>query len=201
MDAFIRFNCPDCGKRRKASPDAAGKRARCSCGCKLVVPGQVIVYDEVEAAGGSEFDFASGDLSRPAASQRGRKADDSVMWYGVCAVVTVVATAVAIVAFVRADRETQNGVVAITVLAGVLALAATLVAAVKQCSWVEGLGYTLSGIAVAVVFLGAVFVAAAAANARSPQASGGTVACRRCGAVVDRSRVWGMSCPVCGSLL
>lgn len=38
MADFIRFWCPTCGKRRKAPPDDAGKRARCSCGQMLTIP-------------------------------------------------------------------------------------------------------------------------------------------------------------------
>jgi len=40
MDKQIRFSCsnPSCGKRLKAPPEHAGRRARCSCGQSVVVP-------------------------------------------------------------------------------------------------------------------------------------------------------------------
>jgi hypothetical protein len=38
VDDFIRFSCPACGKRRKAPPRHAGRKARCSCGQALIVP-------------------------------------------------------------------------------------------------------------------------------------------------------------------
>src|SRR4051812_9512924 len=38
-DNLIRFPCPKCGKRLKASPDAVGSSATCTrCGEKLLVP-------------------------------------------------------------------------------------------------------------------------------------------------------------------
>jgi hypothetical protein len=38
MDDYFRFTCPTCGKRLKATPEQAGRRARCSCGQGVVVP-------------------------------------------------------------------------------------------------------------------------------------------------------------------
>jgi len=36
---LIVFNCPQCKKRFKARPDAAGKKIKCPCGARLAVPG------------------------------------------------------------------------------------------------------------------------------------------------------------------
>jgi hypothetical protein len=38
---MITFNCPQCGKHYKQNDDAAGKRAKCSCGTKIVIPQSV----------------------------------------------------------------------------------------------------------------------------------------------------------------
>ncbi|MHC4205655.1 MAG: hypothetical protein ACYSTT_13460, partial [Planctomycetota bacterium] len=37
-DTYIRFSCPQCGKRFKVSHQAAGKKGRCTCGVHVQIP-------------------------------------------------------------------------------------------------------------------------------------------------------------------
>ena len=46
-DELIRFACPACGKRLKSPPEHQGKRARCRCGERVIVPGAEPLIAEV----------------------------------------------------------------------------------------------------------------------------------------------------------
>jgi hypothetical protein len=61
LDEMVRFDCPNCGKRLKAPPEHTGKTARCRCGERVIVPGEVVfqavAVDQVTEPSVSDLDL------------------------------------------------------------------------------------------------------------------------------------------------
>ncbi|HEY2784568.1 MAG TPA: hypothetical protein VGJ05_06285, partial [Fimbriiglobus sp.] len=73
--------------------------------------------------------------------------------YTVCGLTGLVICATPVILFAMADSTTQTRILVTIVIAGALALCATIVSQVKECGWWEGLAYSLVYIILAVTCL------------------------------------------------
>jgi predicted RNA-binding Zn-ribbon protein involved in translation (DUF1610 family) len=205
-DDFISFECPHCHKRRKARPEDAGKQARCSCGGRVVVPGQVIDYStEVDSFSSfPAFDLAESQPindDEPASeywqnTRYRRRAQTSWLPYVMIGCLCLAVGIVCIIVLGRADPHVVATFLAVGFSVGAFILIATIVASVRQCGWWEGASYTIAG-----VFMGlAVIIAALASSSGKtrttlrPQNS-----CGWCGHTwYPRGSHYSPRCPNCG---
>ncbi len=68
---MISVNCPNCGNRHDAPPNAAGLQTKCRvCSAPMIIPGPVARYAPPPSAPDEPFDFVEQDL------QEHRRADE-----------------------------------------------------------------------------------------------------------------------------